>query len=105
MPSLYIRGAKIKSFVMDSSYDWIVSDKGEELGYGLFRVDGFALLEKGSFVSGDEYDTAEDQVVPFAFDDMGFSLCESFSNHIGIVNRGDPIPDWVLERVARQNSK
>jgi hypothetical protein len=105
MPKFDVRGAKIKSFVMDSSYDWIVRDEDEEIGYALFRVDGFVLLEKGSFVNGDECDTAEDQVVPFSFDDMGFSLCQSFSNHIGIVKRGDPIPSWVLSQVARQNSK
>lgn len=105
MKKLDVRPVKIKSFVIDSSYDCIVNDKDEELGYGLLPVDGFALVEEGSFINGDYGETFEDNVFPFFFDDIGTSLCQSFHNYIGIVKRGDAIPAWILEEVERRNSK
>ena len=100
-----LEATKIKSFVMTSLYDWIAYQDDCEQGFCLFPVDGFALVEKWSCVSGESCDMYEDEVAPFCYDDMGFSLCQSFSNYLGIMKRGEPVPEWVSDEVAYRKSK
>jgi hypothetical protein len=94
-----LRGAVIKSFVIDNSYECVTGgsrydNPGE---CNRWRIDGFVVLARGSKIRTTE--TWQDEVAPFVFDELGFCLCESFANYIGVLRVGEKIPHWMQEEI------
>ena len=95
-----IRGVTIKSFVLDDSYEAVYGGskhdrKGESIRH---RIDGFAVISRGSFIASEPI--WQDEIAPFEFSELGFSLCESVVNFLGIVKVGEPIPGWMEEWIS-----
>jgi hypothetical protein len=79
----------IKSFVLSDSYDAIFGGGGGDSPGEFSRtpVDGFAVI------SGVAQD---DEVQPFELGETGFELLPSIVNYLGVVRRGEELPEWML---------
>jgi hypothetical protein len=90
-----IRGVTIKSFVMDDSYEAVYGG-GRHDCKGTFvrcRIAGFAVIRRGSFVRREQI--WQDEVAPFELGELGFALCESIDNFLGVVKVGEEMPEWM----------
>jgi hypothetical protein len=90
------RGFTIKSFVLSDSHDAIFGGGEYDSPGGFCRipVDGFAIIAAGSLVARDVLD--DDEIQPFEFGECGFQLVSSINNYLGVVKRGEDIPEWMF---------
>ena len=90
------RGLIIKSFVLSDSHDAIFGGGEGDAPGGFSRtpVDGFAIIAAGSLIACDVLD--DDEIQPFEFGELGFQLLPSIGNYLGVVKRGDELPEWML---------
>ena len=94
-----IPGIKVKSFTLDSSYDAVYGGSEFDRPGEFTRepIVGFVLVAKGSAVCGERL--WHDEVLPFEFCELGFYLCQSAHNFLGIVKGGSDIPPWMKEDI------
>ncbi len=95
----------IKSFEMNDLYDAVYEPTQGDPPSSYVRspVDGFALVIELEHGGGPAHRC--ETVEPFEFGDTGFTLCCSIKNFLGVVRRGDSLPEWMMDELGLEFSK